>query len=120
MTNKRQLKKYFTNVCGALATECIMAAEYVDGIDVDAMDRIILQVAGLQDHAVSRVSIAFDKTPADFENGREYTAARHTYYAEAFKALIMEFEEAVAAIIKQMNALLPAAQREANKSAAQA
>ncbi len=120
MTSKRQLKKYFTNVCGALATECVMAAEYVDGIDINAMDNVILEIARLQDHAVSRVSIAFDKAPSDFESGRAYTAARRAYFAEAFKALIMEFEEKVAAIVKEMNALLPAAQREANKAIAQA
>ncbi|MCM1029440.1 MAG: hypothetical protein NC342_07200 [Pseudoflavonifractor sp.] len=120
MTSKRQLKKYLTETCGALAAECMIAEQYVDGIDCAAMDAIILDIARLQDHAVSRVSISFDKVPSDFDNGRAYSSARRAYFSDAFHRLVKEFDEKVADIIKAMNAQLPAAQREANKAAANA
>jgi len=120
MANKRQLKKYITEMCGALASECVLANEYVADIDTKAMDAVILEIAALQDHAVSRCSIAFDKVPRDFADGRAYTAARNAYFREAFRNLVKEFNEKVGEIVKKMNALLPAAQREANKAAANA
>lgn len=118
MSDKRSLKKAIADTCGALAYECVIAEEYVEGIDTDSMDNIILAIAQLQDHAISRCSISFDKTPKDFENGAAYNKARHEYFAEAFRNLRKEFDEKVGEIIKEMNALLPAAQREANKAAA--
>ncbi|MDE6528858.1 MAG: hypothetical protein K2L78_07420 [Muribaculaceae bacterium] len=35
MANKRKLKKHIIYVCGDVATECLIAAEYVKGIDGD-------------------------------------------------------------------------------------
>lgn len=120
MANKRQIKKQITGACGTLAAECMLAIEYVDGLDTKAMEQIILEIATLQDHAISRCSIAFDKTPSDFENSHDYTTAREKYFADAFRNLIKEFNEKVGAIVKEMNALLPQEQREANKAAAKA
>lgn len=118
MTNRRQIKKEITAICGALATECVLAGEYIEGIDTAAFDKIIIEIAGLQSHAISRCSIAFDKVPSDFENHGEYSKARAAYFAEAFRNLKKEFNEKTGDIVKQMNALLPAAQREANKAVA--
>ncbi|MBD5346914.1 MAG: hypothetical protein HDR92_07275 [Bacteroides sp.] len=120
MTSKRQIKKQITGTCGSLAAECILAIEFVAGIDKQAMQNILLKIATLQDHAISRCSIAFDKVPADFETGHEYTVARKKYYSDAFRNLIKEFNEKVGEIVKEMNAQLPAEQREANKAAANA
>lgn len=120
MSNKRNLKKEISNTCGALAYECIIAEEYVEGLDAEAMDKVILAIAQLQDHAISRCSISFDKTPKDFEDGAAYKKARHEYFAEAFRNLRKEFGEKVGEIVKEMNSLLPEAQREANKAAAKA
>lgn len=119
MANKRQLKKYISATCGALATECILAIEYVDGIDTAAMEQLIVDIAALQAHAVSRCSISYDKTPSDFDDLHSYTLARNAYFASAFRRLVKEFNEKTAEIVKAMNALLPDAQREANKAAAQ-
>lgn len=120
MANKRQIKKHITDTCGALATECIFAIEYVEGLDINTMKQIIVEIASLQDHAISRCSVVFDKTPSNFENGHDYTVARNKYFADAFRNLNKEFNETVGQIVKEMNALLPAQQREANKAAAKA
>lgn len=119
MSSKRNLKKQITRICGALAYECIMAQQFVEGIDTEAMDRVIIAIAQLQDHALSRCSISFDKVPSDFSDRHAYNLARRAYFAEAFRNLHKEFNEKVGEIVKEMNALLPAAQREANKAAAQ-
>lgn len=120
MANKRQIKKEITDICGALATECIFAIEYVEGLDIKAMQQVIIEIANLQDHAISRCSVVFDKTPSNFENGHDYTVARDKFFADAFRNLRKEFNEAVGQIVKEMNHLLPAGQREANKAAAKA
>lgn len=117
MASKRKIKKEIADTCGALATECIFAIEYVPGIDIDAMSQIIVEIAGLQDHAISRCSVDFDKIPSSFESGHDYTTARNNYFNEAFRNLRKEFNETVGKIVKEMNALLPEEQRAANKAA---
>ncbi len=37
MANKRDLKKQISYICGDIATECLIAAEYVKGINKDEM-----------------------------------------------------------------------------------
>ena len=41
MANKRDLKKQIRYICGDLAAECLIAGEYVDGIDRKSMRAIV-------------------------------------------------------------------------------
>ena len=120
MANKRDLKKYILNLTGSLAFNCMYAAETVNGIDQEAADKVIDQISVLQQASLRRVSFAFDKKVADFDSRHAYNLARHAYNTQAYRVLVKEFNEKVAEIVKQMNALLPASQREINKKLAQA
>jgi hypothetical protein len=73
MANKRVLKKQVKLVCEDLATECMFAADYIDGVEAEAMYGIVGKIANLQSTALTHISFAFDKTPKDFENRKEYT-----------------------------------------------
>jgi hypothetical protein len=48
MANKRDLKKEIKYVCGDLAAECLLAKNYVKGVDAKAMKEIITKIADLQ------------------------------------------------------------------------
>ncbi|MDE7410417.1 MAG: hypothetical protein K2M94_00050 [Paramuribaculum sp.] len=118
MANKRNLKKQVRYICGDLAGECIMARDFIEGIDADKMNDVILRIAGLQVNSLKNASFSFDKTPKSYASLKEYHKAAHTYYNEAYKTFYAEFNKQVEEIVKAMNALLPKAQREINKTIA--
>ncbi|MDE6581662.1 MAG: hypothetical protein K2K47_03950 [Duncaniella sp.] len=119
MSNKRLLKKEIRNICGALAGECIIVKWAIDGIDAEKMNEIVYKIADLQETTIERVSVAFDRTPSSFDyDMKAYNKARNQYYKAAFKSLKADFNKSVEEIIKEMNACLPAAAKEAAKAAA--
>lgn len=118
MANKRDLKKVINNVCADLATECLIAARYVQGVEPEKMDAVVGKLADLQAGALASISFAFDKVPSDFENLREYHKAKSAYFRKAYNSLREKFSDRVQEIVKEMNAALPAEVKEANKKAA--
>lgn len=115
MANKRDLKKQVRYICGDLAAECLIAAEYIDGINTEAMRNIVVEIALLQEHGLQNMSFAFDKVPSDFASRNEYNTARAKYFKTAFKAFRDKFNTRIQEIVKKMNAELPEAAKEANK-----
>lgn len=107
MANKRELKKFIRNTCGALASEIIIARAVFPAISRKEVHNIVAQIAALQCTTVAKVGIVFDKAPGDYESAKEYHKERKQYFATAFKALIDQFDKDVEAIVKRMNAALP-------------
>ncbi len=107
MANKRQLKKAIQAACGQIAGQCIYAEDNFENADLQAWDNIIVNVALLQDDAVKRVSVSFDKTPRDFENRAEYNKARRAYFKEVEKALAKHMHTETEKVVEAMNALMP-------------
>lgn len=97
MSSKRSTKKHVRYTCGDLASECILAKTFIPGVKAEDMAAIVIEVARLQENTLRKASIATSK--------------------EAFHALITEFNQGVAAIVKQMNAALPQEQKDLNKKA---
>lgn len=114
MANLRDLKKEVRYICGDLAGECMLAAHYVKGVNPDEMARIVGKIASLQQSALRNVSFSFDKTPSDFENKAEYRKARRVYFKKAFASFHEKMLEKVTEIVKEMNAVLPQAVKDAN------
>lgn len=117
MANKRQLKKQIRYICGDIAGECIMARNFIPGIDAEKMNEVIYGVAALQTSSLKRVTFGYDKVKADFETAHAYNKARNKYFAEAYSKLIADFNAGVNQLVKAMNEALPASQKAASKSA---
>ncbi len=117
MANKRVLKKQIKYACGDLAGECVLAINFVEGIDVEKMQDVILEIATLQTTTIKRVSFSFDKAVADFDSAHAYSVAKTKYFKQAYNTLRADFDQKVQEIVKSMNALLPQAQKDANKAA---
>jgi hypothetical protein len=107
MAKKRDLKKEIQYVCGDLAAECLLAKNFVKGVNRDAMTEIIGKIADLQISAVNKVTISFDHTVRSFENRAAYKKARAAYFHAAYKALRTKFYDNVNALVKEMNAAIP-------------
>lgn len=114
MANKRDIKKEIRYVCGDLAAECLLAKNFVEGVNGDAMTEIITKIADLQISAIEKVSISFDKQRKDFETAAAYRKAHTAYAKAAFGSLREKFYEKVNAIVKEMNAALPQAVKDNN------
>lgn len=117
MANKRILKKQIKYACGDLAAECIIAINFVDGIDVNKMQDVVFEIAELQTNTLKRVSFIYDKIISDYESKHDYAIARSKYFKQAYTTLRKDFDQKVREIVKSMNTLLPQAQKEANKRA---
>lgn len=117
MANKRELKKEIQYVCGDLAAECLLAKNFVKGVDAKTMREIIGKIADLQVSALENVSFSFDRLPNDFESGHAYRKARREYFKTAYNSLREKFYNKVNAIVKEMNAALPQEVKDNNKKA---
>ncbi len=103
MANRRNLKKSIRYACGDIAGECIFAETNAE--NVDKWDNIIINVALLQEEAIKRLSVPFDKTPKDFENKKEYRKARRAHFKQVEKALTEYMHTETKKVIEEMNAL---------------
>lgn len=107
MANKRELKKKIQYVCGDLAADILLASYISEEVDREQADKLLAEIAGIQDEAIARASFWFDKTPKDFENTAAYHKARTAYNKAAFAALRKDFSDKINAVVKEMNALVP-------------
>lgn len=118
MASKRDLKKQIHYVCGETALTCIFTRNFMKVNNVKNIDKLIVEIAKLQQHALQHINFSFEKTPQDFENKAAYKKALHKYRKMAYSALVKEFNGKVHEIVKQLNAEIPNEQRDANRNAA--
>lgn len=107
MANKRQLKKFIRNFCGAAASEILIARAAFPSVERRKVYDIVKEIAALQAASLNRVNLTFDKTPSAFESPRAYTAARRAYFRAAYGKLLQEFDARMEDIVKKMNEALP-------------
>ncbi len=117
MASKRNLKKSLRYVCGDIAGECLFSEYAFEGVDGTKMSQVIINLANLQDESVKKVSVCFDKSARDFETKKQFNEARSEYFKKCYSTLKSQFNDGVKDIVKDMNALLPSSQKEANKKA---
>lgn len=118
MANKRTLKKEIRYICGDLALESILTAEYIPGANISKLNELVARIAQLQEHAIVNTNFVFDKTRRDFESTAAYRKARTAYFNTAFRKFREEFNVKTAEIVKELNASIPQQQRDLNKEAA--
>ena len=118
MANKRIVKKQIRNLCGAIADELLYASCFIESFDDEKTDKLVARAAALQINALSHCSFAFDKSSKEFDSVHDYNEARRKYNRTAFAKLNADVKAEVAAILKEMNAMLPQELRDAVKAAA--
>lgn len=118
MANKRKLKKEIRYICGDLALETILTAEYIPGANISKLNELVAKIAAFQEHALRLTSFTFDKSPRDFENRAAYRKALAAYHATAYHKFREDFNKQMAEIVKELNAAIPQEQRDACKELA--
>lgn len=118
MANKREFKKYATNV-GASMCEDIMVCYYnVPGINKEVAEQAIGKVLHAVEQAVANSNIFFDKGRKAFESPEAYGKAKHTFFKQMFAKLNSDFEDALKDALKDFNAAVPQAVKDSNKAIA--
>lgn len=107
MANKRELKKFIRNTCGAMAAEIVLARAAFPEISRKDVHDIVSDIARMQCTNLAKVGISYDKTPRDFDTLAEYHKAKRAYFNTAFSKLIDDFNEEVAGMVQRMNKALP-------------
>lgn len=107
MANKRQLKKFIRNFCGAAAAEILLAKAAFPEMDRKKVYDIVKKIAALQSATVHTVNLGFDKSPSAFENSRQYSKERRAYFRKAYSGLIKAFDDRMVEIVKEMNEAMP-------------
>lgn len=118
MANKRDLKKFVCHNCGMVAGECVLAMEYIDGVDLEKMGEALLGVADLQLASLRLISFSYDKAPRDFDTPHAYHKARRVYYRKAYATFVKDFMGHLQEIVTKMNEAIPATAREEMKKEA--
>lgn len=103
LTSKRDLKKYINRVSEEVAQSVLPAAVVSKVIDDAQANDILTQISQLSTKSLSRINIAFDKSPESFDNIRAYATAKKAYYREAYAKLLADFEAGVEKIIAPIN-----------------
>lgn len=117
MANKRQLKKFVRHTCGMFAAEILMARAGFPEIDRKTVYDIVRRLAALQARTLQRANVAYDHSRRD-SDAATYGNDRAAYFHTAYKHLLDEFYAELEAILKDMNAALPADVRTVLKEAA--
>jgi len=117
MTNKRQLKKYIKAVCGQAATDLLIFRWVAEGFKDEDIDKIIVNIAALQQSTLRHVSVAFEHKASDFDNPSMYRKSLKDYRKATVKKLMSDFEAGLSDIAKQMNDATPESVRKAIKEA---
>lgn len=118
MANKRELKKFIRNSCGAAAAEMLLARAAFPSISRKDVYDVIQNLANLQGQSLRLVSIAYDKKAGAFADAKSYRADKAAYFKAAYNKLLSEFDGRLTEIVKQMNAALPEDVRQTLKEAA--
>lgn len=118
MANKRDLKKFVSHNCGMVAGECVLAMEYIDGVDLEKMGQALLGVADLQLASLKLISFSYDKSPRDFDTPHAYHKARRDYYKKAYSTFVHDFMTHLQEIVAKMNEAMPEQARKEMKNKA--
>lgn len=107
MANKRQLKKQIRYICGDVAAECALAKYLIDGVNREAMNEVLREIATLQETSLSKINVNFDKVPKDFESMHAYKEAKKEFVNKAFESIREQFSKGLQEIVNKMNSALP-------------
>lgn len=103
MSSKRTLKKEITHICSDIVGEALLLGEFCPEEKQDALGQLIIDVAVLQQNALSNCSFAFDKSQREFPTAAAYQKAKTAYFKQAFTKLRADFSEGINKALHTLN-----------------
>ena len=112
MKSKRDLKKQIKYICGDLVGECLLIGEICPDDKQDELAQLIVDLAVLQEEALSRCTFSFDKAARDFASESEYKKAKSSYVRKAYNTLHDQFNGRLSELVHKMNQIAGLAKAE--------
>ena len=115
--NKREFKKYVESLGDSACASMAEVYDTVENIDkakvADAVEKVISAVAA----AKSNADVVFDKGVKAFDNLKEYSKAKKTFYKQLFKKITDDFYNELEEAVKEFNSAVPEEVKNQNKEA---
>lgn len=116
--NKRNFKKYVEELGDSACASMVDVYENVEKVDrakvTDAVEKVIAAVAAAKTNA----DITFDKGVKAFENLKEYSKAKSSFFKQLFNKIYEDFYKELDEAVKLFNEAVPEETKAANKEAA--
>lgn len=103
MQSKRDLKKQIRYICGDLVGECLLISEVCPEEKLEAINKLIVELAVLQESTIAKTNFSFDKSVKDYPSLHDYNTARSAYYRQAYTTLHKQFNASLADCVHRMN-----------------
>lgn len=103
MASKRDLKKQIRYICGDLVGECLLIGEVCPEDKLEQVNKLIVEIAVLQETTLAHVNFSYDKTAKDFDSVHDYKKAKSAYYRNAFETLRKQFNANLSDCVHRMN-----------------
>ena len=114
--NKRDFKKYVESLGDSACASMVDVYENYANVDktkvANAVEKVISAVAAAKTNA----DITFDKGVKAFENLKEYSKAKKTFYKQLFKKIYDDFYKELDEAVKEFNSAVPEEVKTENKA----
>ncbi|MCM1004809.1 MAG: hypothetical protein NC402_00750 [Prevotella sp.] len=114
MANKREFKKYVSEVANSVCSYMMDVLAFVPGVNEEEIHKAVITVLTASETAIVKTNVKFDKGHKAFPAGG-YSKARRAFFNTVYAKTQKEFNEAIEAAVKIFNAAVPAEIKEQNK-----
>lgn len=118
MANKRDFKKYITDMGANVCEDMLINAYSIKEIDAAAVNGSVGRVLAAVDKARDNANVYFGKGPRDFESVAVFVKAKREFFRDLYRAIMTDFIADIDAALKEFNAAVPEEVRQRNKEAA--
>ncbi len=115
MTNKRDFKKYANALGSSVAQEMMTAYYNVEGIDREAVANAVKKVITAIEDAKNNANVFFDRGAKSFADHKEYAVAKRKFFRSLFQKIEKDFSDKINEALKEFNAAVPEAAKQAQK-----
>ena len=115
MSNKRNFKKYVSNLSSSICQDMMATYYNIEGIDVNGVDDAIVKVLQATELAIVNSNLKFDKVCSGYEDARLYSKEKRSFYKSMFRRINKDYVESLKEAVHKFNESIPQEIREANK-----
>ncbi len=115
MANKREFKKYVSNLSSSICQDMMTAYYNIENIDVNGIDNAIIKVLEATEVAILNSNVKFDKNQSAFENAHQYNKEKQSFYKSLFNRIHKDYLNTIKEAIHIFNESIPQATKDSNK-----
>lgn len=115
MANKRQFKKYVSNLSSSICQDMMTAYYNIDAIDTAGVDDAIIKILQATEMAIVNSNVRFDKVCSTFENAHQYNKEKQAFYKSLYSRINKDYVDSLKDAVHKFNESVPQEVKDANK-----